>query len=219
MTDDHLFLPPPTCGDCKAFYMEAQDETGIVRGLCRLRSELGEIPAGMDYCRLFRVRDSRAGKVEDVSAKLATKKAAKPRTAAGTAPIVRRRTLNDPVEGDTEGEIAMDREGLKQVLRELLEEETMYGYPTMSRRWAGGDLVMKPGKEETQAKEIPIETFFHKIVMVRDKLRVLEAKINAHETLGEQDKVELQGYISKCYGSLTSFNILFQEKEDYFSSK
>ena len=219
MIDDSTSLPTPTCGDCKAFYMEARDEFGVVRGLCRLRSELGEVPAGMDYCRLFRVRDSRVGKVEDVSTKLTTKKAARPRTFADTEPAVRRRTLNDPVEGDTEGEIAMDREGLKQVLRELLEEETMYGYPTMNRRWSGGDLVMKPGREEIQSKEIPIETFFHKIVMVRDKLRVLEAKINANDKLGEQDKAELQGYISKCYGSLTSFNILFQDKEDHFSSK
>ena len=219
MTDSPSTLPLPTCGDCKAFYMEARDEHGTLRGLCRLRSELGEIPSGMDFCRHFRVRDGRADKVADVSAKLAAKKAARPRTQYDAAPEVRRPTLNNPVEGDTEGEIAMDRDGLKQVLRELLEEETLYGFPTMNRRWSGGELVMKPGRDDTQSKEIPLETFFHKIVMVRDKLRVLEAKINGNSQLGEQDKVELQGYISKCYGSLTTFNVLFQDKEDQFSSK
>ena len=213
-------LPDPTCGDCKAFYMEAQDEHGIIRGLCRLRSELGEIPSGMDYCRLFRVRDSRIDKVADVSAKLKTKKTTRPRSAADDdEPRIRRRTLSDPVYGDTEGEISVDRDGLKQVLRELLEEETLYGYPTLGRRWAGGELVMKPGRDDTQSKEVPIETFFHKIVMVRDKLRVLEAKINSSDKLDEQDKVELQGYISKCYGSLTTFNVLFQDKDDFFSSR
>lgn len=213
-------LREPTCGDCKAFYMEAQDEHGTIRGLCHLRSELGEIPSGMDYCHLYRVRDAKVGKVADVSAKLQSKKAARPRSMReDDMPVVRRATLQDPVEGNAEGEITVDRDGLKQVLRELLEEETMYGYPTMGRRWVGGELVMKPGKDDTQSKEVPIETFFHKIVMVRDKLRVLEAKINGTDKLDEQDKVELQGYISKCYGTLTTFNVLFNDKEDYFSSK
>ncbi len=213
-------LPDPRCGDCKAFYMEAKDEYGTIRGLCRLRPELKEIPAGMDFCHLFRVRDSRVGKVNDVSSRLTAKKAAKTRASdSDDIPAIRRATLQDPVEGNTEGEITVDREGLKQVLRELLEEETMYGYPTIGRRWAGGELVMKPGKEDTQPKEVPIETFFHKIVMVRDKLRVLEAKINSSEKLDEQEKVELQGYISKCYGTLTTFNVLFQDKDDFFSSK
>ena len=215
-------LPDPTCGDCKAFYMEAQDEHGVLRGLCRLRSELGEIPSGMDYCHLFRVRDSKAGTVADVSAKLQSRKAARPQGRSryeDEAPVIRRATLTSPVTGDVEGEITVDRDGLKQVLRELLEEETLYGYPTIGRRWAGGELVMKPGKDDTQAKELPIETFFHKIVMVRDKLRVLEAKINGSDKLDEPEKVELQGYISKCYGTLTTFNVLFQDKDDYFSSK
>jgi len=66
---------------------------------------------------------------------------------------------------------------------------------------------------------VPLETFFHKIVMLRDRLRVLEAKINTHDKLSEQDKIELHGYISKCYGTLTTFNVLFAHKGDQFSSK
>ena len=130
-----------------------------------------------------------------------------------------RPTLGAPVEGDTEGEILVDRDGLKQVLRELLEEETLYGYPEMGSRWQGGTLVLNPGAEETQSKELPLDTFFHKIIMVRDRLRVLEAKINSNDKLGDGDKVELQSYISKCYGTLTTFNVLFRDKADQFTSK
>jgi hypothetical protein len=113
----------------------------------------------------------------------------------------------------------MDRDGLKQVLRELLEEETMYGFPEIGPRWEDGKMLLHPANPELQTKEIPIEAFFHKIVMIRDRLRVLEAKINSNDKLGEQEKIELQGYITKCYGSLTTFNILFRDKSDHFKSK
>ena len=83
-------------------------------------------------------------------------------------------------------------------------------------KWKDGTLIMKPGKSGLQEKEMPIETFFHKIVMVRDRLRVLEQNINSHAGLSDEDKVNLQQYITRIYGSLTSFNILFSEKEDYF---
>jgi hypothetical protein len=213
---DHL--PDPMCGDCKAFYMEARDENGTVRGLCRLRPELGELPAAMDFCHLFRVRDARLGRVKEVALKADAKRPGRWETGGGS-PEPTRATLADPVTGETTGEIAMDRDGLKQVLRELLEEETMYGYPEMGNRWRGGTMVLKPGAEESLEKDLPIEMLFHKIVMIRDRLRVLEAKINSHEQLGDQDKVELQGYISKCYGTLTTFNILFKDKSDHFTSK
>ena len=215
-------LPEPTCGDCKAFYMEARDENGAIRGLCRLRSELGEVPSNMTYCYLFRVKDSRVGLVRAVETKATPKRRAESSRRSADSDDdarTRRPTLNTPTEGDTSGEITMDRDGLKQVLRELLEEETMYGYPAMGQRWRGGSVTLHPGREETQPKEIPLDTLFHKIVMVRDRLRVLEAKINGSDKLDEQDKVELQGYISKCYGSLTTFNILFRDKEDQFSSR
>ncbi len=82
-------------------------------------------------------------------------------------------------------------------------------------KWIDGVVVLKPGDDSLQSKEIPIETFFHKIVMVRDRLRVMEQRINASK-LSEDEKINLQQYITRIYGSLTTFNVLFAEKDDQF---
>lgn len=84
----------------------------------------------------------------------------------------------------------------------------------MADKWKGGKLIMEPSTPTTN-KEVPIDTFFHKIVMVRDRLRVMEQKINSSK-LEEIDKIELQQYITRCYGSLTTFNVLFKSTNDYF---
>ena len=86
----------------------------------------------------------------------------------------------------------------------------------LGNKWLGGTLIMKPGQKDMQPKEIPIDTFFHKIVMVRDRLRVLEQNINASKNLSDEEKVNMQQYITRIYGSLTSFNILFKNAEQNF---
>ena len=112
---------------------------------------------------------------------------------------------------------AVDREELKRLVREVFEDEVGYGYTPIAERFSGGTMLIKPRDDSLQAKEIPLDTFFHKIVMVRDRLRVLEQKINASKELGDAAKVELQQYITKVYGSLTTFNVLFHERADQFS--
>ncbi|MEQ9262167.1 MAG: hypothetical protein RLP14_03300 [Owenweeksia sp.] len=87
---------------------------------------------------------------------------------------------------------------------------------TIGDRWKGGKLIMEPGEAGLAGKEIPIDTFFHKIVMVRDRIRVMEQKINSSKELDDTTKVDLQQYITRIYGSLTTFNVLFKYKEDHF---
>ena len=125
-------------------------------------------------------------------------------------------------EGDVEAPTA-DGKSVDEIvglLKNVLEEfNGISEIVELGEKWEGGTMVLNPGNPDLQSKEIPIEQFFHKIVMVRDRLRVLEQNLNSHDKLSDEDKVHMQQYITRSYGSLTTFNILFKNKDDQFSSK
>ncbi len=108
-------------------------------------------------------------------------------------------------------------EDIKRAIREVVDEKSdLQEIVPLANRWNEGMLIIKSADASIQAKEIPIETFFHKIVMLRDRLRVLEQNINSHKVLTDEEKVDLQQYITRIYGSLTTFNVLFKNTGDQF---
>jgi hypothetical protein len=127
-------------------------------------------------------------------------------------PTVKVGEVEIPLRQFVEGiiESTVDRMGIEQPDVNVQE---------LGLRWQKGKVVLHPADPTLQTKEVPLEVFFHKIVGVRNQLRVLEQKINAHANLSDGEKVEMQQYITRCYGSLTTFNVLFKNKEDQFSSK
>ncbi len=97
--------------------------------------------------------------------------------------------------------------------------QTWSGYSQivdLGDKWTNGTMILKPGDDSMKSKEIPIDSFFHKIVMVRDRLRVMEQRINSSTNLSDEEKVNLQQYLTRIYGSLTTFNVLFKYKDDHF---
>jgi hypothetical protein len=110
---------------------------------------------------------------------------------------------------------AENGEDLELLLRRILRQELGLTAVVPADKWRGGELVLRPGKPGLQEKKWPIDSFFHKIVMVRNRLRTLEQQVNASD-LPDDAKVRLQSYISGCYGTLTSFNVLFADEEDQF---
>jgi hypothetical protein len=117
-----------------------------------------------------------------------------------------RDSMPSPISSDTDFEA---------VIRRIIREESGLTPVAPAEKWRGGQLVLKPGKPGVQEKVMPIDAFFNKIVMLRNRLRTLEQQVNASE-LPEDQKLKLQGYITGCYGSMTSFNVLFADDEDRF---
>lgn len=106
---------------------------------------------------------------------------------------------------------------VEKTIRFVLEEQNvLQEIVPLGDKWLGGNMLLQPANLSLKPKEIPIESFFHKIVMLRDRLRVLEQNINSHPGLSHEEKVNMQQYITRIYGSLTSFNLLFAENKHYF---
>jgi hypothetical protein len=113
----------------------------------------------------------------------------------------------------------LTKDEIKVLAKALIEEMDAQYSADLALKWEGGSIFFIPKDSSVKDHEMPIDKLLHKIVMIRDNLRVLEMHINSNANLVEAEKIKLQGYISKCYGSLTSFNFLFRDQEDKFVSK
>ncbi|MBM7114733.1 hypothetical protein [Archangium primigenium] len=193
------------CGNCKLWAAHSVDHRGWV-GVCRLQAERGLFPPSAPLCNKFTPRG-----VATATVGVPVRRERAVRT---VAPVVRRREHSPDELVDLEGlELNMTRAELMELIREAVGEG---GDAPLAQKWEGGTLRLVPGKAEVQSRDIPLDTFFHKIVMVRDRLRVMEQKLNAHPKLSDAEKVEMQAQITRIYGSLTSFNLLFRDKDDQF---
>jgi len=202
-----IFAPDErVCGNCKLWQAHSVDARGWV-GPCRLNARQGLFPPSAPICDGFAPRGS-------VTVRPLAEPGRAPRAVRSVAPVViRKRT--EAADGKTElgEEWEMTREELIEIFREAAGDGSP---PPMAPKWEGGKIQIVPGAPGLQAKELPIDSLFHKVVMVRDRLRVLEQKLNAHPKLSDAEKVEMQHYVTRIYGSLTSFNLLFREKNDQF---
>ncbi|HUG55322.1 MAG TPA: hypothetical protein VMR21_17070 [Vicinamibacteria bacterium] len=161
-----------------------------------------------DFCRSE--HNYRGGGAADTRPPAAVHSASAPRPASAASPLAgeHERTAS-PMTASHDGE------DLEVVLRRVLRQELGLTPAVPAEKWRGGELVLRPGRPGLQEKKWPIESFFHKVIMIRNRLRTLEQQVNASE-LPDDAKVRLQAYISGCYGTLTSFNVLFAEEDDQF---
>jgi hypothetical protein len=165
--------------------------------------------------------DSAPAAAREASGEASSSTAARPRRPSTDAPPRRQSTDAFPIVSDRERsappvmvsqDVSID---LELLIRRIIREEAGVTPVAPAERWRGGSLVLRPGTSGLQEKSIPIETFFHKIVMLRNRLRTLEQQVNASD-LPDDAKVKMQAYISGCYGSLTTFNVLFADEDDQF---
>ena len=206
---------PKECGSCRLWRPILEDARGPV-GPCRLHVRTGDFPGTAPACDRRLARDEavpaapppelqrRRARVVSSPAPVRVRHAEEP---AGAPGAIHATSIPEEI-------LDMTREELAELLRELIREET--SPVALAAKWEGGTVVLKPRDPSLQPKELPIDALLHKVVMIRDRLRVLEQKVNASEKLTDAEKVELQGYVTKCYGSLTTFNVLFRDEKDRF---
>jgi len=200
---------PKECGSCRLWKPILEDARGPI-GPCLLKVRTGDFPGTAPVCERYL---SRAAAVPSAPPPEPVRR----RAARPAAPTVHR--AGAPAPGAPPSPLPeeltdMTREEFAQAIREALREEE--ADVRLAPKWEGGSIVLKPGDPGTQPKEIPLDALLHKVVMIRDRLRVLEQKINGHEKLTDAEKVDMQQYVTRCYGSLTTFNVLFRDEKDRF---
>jgi hypothetical protein len=207
-----------SCGDCRFYRRHTLGQTGEWLGDCRHQPQRGDFGPNAPTCGSFLSIDA---PIPDAMPEAPSRRRARTTSFGSVRPVVRRTSqpplpASHPVSPTIPidlGEISdMTREELKELLREAVEESIVQLAP----KWEGGTVVLKPNDPALQPREIPIDQLLHKVVMIRDRLRVLEQKVNAHPKLSDAEKVDLQQYVTRCYGSLTTFNQLFRDKADHF---
>lgn len=192
------------CGSCAFFLRTHAEADGTVYGECRL----GCWPSPVRWTATCGSYAPRGAPADHLARKVRAPRGGG-RRQTGHEPPPERAPL--PREVDVE----MELHEFRRVLSEVLREELGLGEVAIAERWRGGELVLVPGRSDTQDKRMPIDVFFKKVVLLRDKLRVLEQKVNG-SSLPEAEKVQLQQYVTACYGTLTTFNVLFRDKDDRF---
>lgn len=197
------------CGNCKLWSAHSTDHRGWV-GPCRLQAQRGLFPPSAPICDAFVAKGSAAPAQRNDADRTRVRNVVK-----NIAPTVVRKARDPNEQIDLGGE-AMTRQELMEIFREAVADRDVAEAPPLAGKWEGGVIQIIPGKSDLQAKELPVDALFHKIVMARDRLRTLEQKINGHPKLTDAEKVEMQSYITRIYGSLTTFNALFRDKEDFF---
>jgi len=195
------------CGTCAFWLKWHTDASGVSTGECRI-------------WKSNRIDSATCSSYKAVGTSWKDWSRKKP-VAAGTPRRLREEADSEPPPRiiPREIDIDMDQEEFRRVLRDVIQEELGIGEVSLGDRWRGGEVVLIPGKKDTQEKRVPLDAFFHKIVMIRDRLRVLEQKINGSDKLTDDEKVQLQQYVTACYGTLTTFNVLFKNRDDGFAGQ
>jgi hypothetical protein len=225
---DEAVPPLPTfapgekvCGNCKLWRPHSVDHRGWV-GPCRVQANRGHFPPTAPIC------DSFAPKWAAAAPEL-RRETPRARAVRSVAPTVIRREREREPERERDPERERERHANQTIdlggLEEMTREELMELFreaagdpesPPLASKWEGGVVQILPGNRDLQGKELPIDALFHKVVMIRDRLRTLEQRINSHPKLTDAEKVEMQHYVTRVYGSLTTFNALFRDKADHF---
>ena len=206
MDDGERAYGAKECGSCRLWRPIGEDARGPV-GPCRLMVRTGDFPGTAPICERYLARDAALPSSAPAPTPLRRPRAAPPIVVRSGGAALAVSTLPEDL-------LSMTRDEFAEVIREVLRDEV--AHVPIAPKWDGGAVILKPQDPALQPKELPLEQLFHKIVMIRDRLRVLEQKINANAKLSDAEKVDMQQYVTKCYGTLTTFNVLFRDEKDRF---